>query len=175
MKKWSFLATAGALLTGIKEYAIRSSGNFKELRAFEEDLKAETTIEKNVNSETTKYRQIDILTDNDSTIEEKGLGPEITHNITLEEYEEAGRDIFKIIKSKEPASEIIIPKPAAKPEKPEIKRLQRKRSDNVTIKRATVKDGQITKITNDGMTTFLGDQGSDGRNRASFIYRKSFF
>ena len=137
--------------------------NFKELRAFEEDLKAETTIEKNVNSETTKYRQIDILTDNDSTIEEKGLGPEITHNITLEEYEEAGRDIFKIIKSKEPMYERILPKAAAKPEKPEIKRLQRKRSDNVTIKRATVKDGQITKITNDGMTTFLGGQSSDGR------------
>ena len=33
----------------------------------------------------------------------------------------------------------------------------------MTIKRATVKDGQITKITNDGMTTFLGTGDSDGR------------
>lgn len=132
--------------------------NFKELRAFEAELKGEPTIEENVTSEVTASTPEKTTP---STIEAKGLEPEITHDIILEDYEEAGMDIFKIINPEEVVEEAI--QPDIPLEKIEIKRLPKKRSDKMTIKRATVKDGQITKITNDGMTTFLGTGDSDGR------------
>ena len=131
--------------------------NFKELRAFEEELKADATIEENIPVEDNSKTAADIL----PTIEKHDQNPEITHDITLEDYEEAGRDIFKLIKP-EAAKCDVSPQPDIPLEKIEVKRL-RKRGEKMTIKRATVKDGQVTKITNDGMTTFLGAEDQDGR------------